>query len=145
MRCTQYQSATHYRRGLHVRKEGSVLIKRIIGSLTLGALLVLALAVPAFAQDDPNCRNANGDDTIRCDGELYELRDNNDGYDYNGYPSWDYGNGSYDYPPLWGYGNEYYGEEYDEDAYEELQEAQEELQEALEEEQEALEEAYGFW
>lgn len=114
------------------------MIKRIIKSLTLGALLVLALTVPAFAQDDPNCRNANGDDTIRCDGELYELRDNYDGYDYNGYPSWDYGNGSYDYPPLWGYGNEYYGEEYDEDAYEELQEAQEELQEALEE-------AYGFW
>jgi hypothetical protein len=120
------------------------LIKCIIRSLMVSALLVLTLAVPAFAQDDPNCRNANGDYTVRCNGELYELQDYNDGYDYNEYPSWGYGDWSYDYPPLWGYGDDYY----DEDAYEALQDAYEDLREAYEEEayeETYEEEAYNYW
>jgi hypothetical protein len=152
---------------LHVRKEGSVLIKRIIRSLTVTALVVLALAVPAFAQDDPNCHYRNGADTVRCDGELYELQDNNDGYDYNDYapwwgdgdesydyPPWIYGDGSYDYP-LWGDGDESYGyppllsdgneSYYDEDAYEDLEEEYEERQEEYEELREDYEEAYSYW
>jgi hypothetical protein len=126
-----------------------LIIKRIIRSLLVAALVVLALAVPAFAQEDLTCRNANEDDTVRCDGDLYELVDNNDGYGYNEDPWWGYGDRSYDYPPLWGYPNESYdypplwgyGNEssYDEEAYEEAyEEAQEELEEAYEE-------AYDDW
>ena len=138
------------------------MIKRIIRSLTVTALVVLALAVPAFAQDDPNCRYTNGADMVRCDGDLYELQDNNDGYDYNDYaPWWGYGDGSYDYP-LWGDGDESYGyppllsdgneSYYDEDAYEDLEEEYEDLeeeyeerQEEYEERQEEYEEAYSYW
>ena len=150
--------------------------KRIVRSLSVAALVVLALAMPAFAQEDLPCRNANEDDTVRCNGNLYELVDDNvvddnDSYGSDEYPWWDYGDGSYDYPPLgdygdgsydypplWGYPDEsydypplggydnesYYDEEDYEEAYEEAQEQlQEYYEEAYEQAQEELQEAYG--
>jgi hypothetical protein len=143
--------------------------KRIVRSLSVAALVVLALAVPAFAQEDLPCRNANEDETVRCNGKLYDLVDDNvvddnDSYGSDEYPWWDYGDGSYDYPPLWGYPDEsyddppyydypplggydnesYYDEEDYEEAYEEAQEQLKEYyEEAYEQAQEELQEAYG--
>jgi hypothetical protein len=54
------QLATHSRRGLHVRKEGCALIKRIIRLLAVTALVVLALAVPAFAAAPPDFVDSQG-------------------------------------------------------------------------------------
>ena len=113
------------------------MIKRIIRSLTVTTLVVLALAVPAFAQDEIPCRNANGDETIRCDGELYVPYNEAYGYYDEQTPWGDYGDEYYGYPPF-GYSdedNEYppfgYGDDYDYD--EDVQEAWEEFLEEWEE------------
>jgi hypothetical protein len=131
------------------------LIKRIIRSLAVTALVVLALALPAFAQEEQTCYDRNGDGTYRCGGNLFIPL--NESYDFNdeyrlppfvyGDP-WDYGDESDDNPP-WDYGDEYdggppwdygyptlgSGDEcyYDEDACEDVQDAWEEYLEAVEE------------
>jgi hypothetical protein len=126
-------------------------MKRIIRSLTVTALVVLALAVPAFAQEEIPCRNANGDETIRCDGELYVPYNDAYGYydeqtpwgdygdEYYGYPPFGYSDEDNEHPPF-GYSDEYneyppygygYGDDYDYD--EDVQEAWEEFVEEWEE------------
>jgi hypothetical protein len=135
--------------GVAHSRGGVRMIKRIIRSLTVTALVVLALAVPAFAQEDLDCHNRNGDDTIRCGEDLYTLNTADDYYnedppwDYTqGYGDpwdygnpWDYGDESDDTPP-WDYGYPALGDDdecYDEDACEEVQDAWEEYREAVEE------------
>jgi hypothetical protein len=119
------------------------LIKRIIRLLAVTALVVLALALPAFAQEEQTCYDRNGDGTYRCGGELLiplnEASDFNDGYppfvygdEDNGYPPFVYDDADNEYPP--GLFDEDNDEEYyDEEFYEDLEEAEEEYQEALEE------------
>ena len=133
------------------------MIKRIIRSLAVTALVVLALALPAFAQEEQTCYDRNGDGTYRCGGEL--LIPLNEAYEFNdedptpwdigdegyGYP-WDIGDesddnlpGDYGYPTL-GSGDECYD---DEDACEDAQEAWEDAQEAWEEYLQAVDQLYG--
>jgi hypothetical protein len=121
------------------------LIKRIIRLLAVTALVVLALALPAFAQEEQTCYDRNGDGTYRCGGELLiPLNEADDNYNEGppwytpggyGYP-WDYGDEDdgdspwdYGYPML-GSGDECYE---DDDACEDAQEAWEDAQEAWEE------------
>ena len=115
------------------------MIKRIIRLLAVTALVVLALALPAFAQEEQTCYDRNDDGTYRCDGELYKLINADDNYSED--PPWDYGN-PWDYgdeddgAPPWDYGYPTLGsgdECYDEDACEDVQEAWEEYMEAVEE------------
>jgi hypothetical protein len=94
--------------GVAHSRGGVRMIKRIIRSLTVTALVVLALAVPAFAQEEIPCRNANGDESIRCDGKLYVPYNEAYGYYDEQTPWGDYGDEDYGYPPF-GYGDEDYG------------------------------------
>ena len=107
------------------------MIKRIIRLLAVTALVVLALALPAFAQEEQTCYDRNGDGTYRCGGEL--LIPLNEASDFNdGYPPFVYDDADNEYPP--GLFDEDNDEEYyDEEFYEDLEEAEEEYQEALEE------------
>jgi hypothetical protein len=96
------------------------LIKRIIRLLAVTALVVLALALPAFAQEEQTCYDRNGDGTYRCGGKLFgplnEASDVNDEYptpwdigdEGYGYP-WDIGDESDDNPP-WDMGDEIDGD-----------------------------------
>ena len=90
------------------------MIKRIIRLLVVTALVVLALALPAFAQGKQTCYDRNGDGTYRCGGELLiPLNEADDNYNEDppwytpggyGYP-WDIGDESDDNPP-WNMGDE---------------------------------------
>jgi hypothetical protein len=134
--------------------------------LAVTALVVLALALPAFAQEEQTCYDRNGDGTYRCGGELFgplnEASDLNDEYP----TPWDIGDESYGYPwdigdeydgePLWDYGyptlgsgDEYCDEEsesYDEELCDDLQDAAEDYQEAIMEVYDAYDlEGYSYY
>ena len=66
--------------------------------------MVLALALPAFAQEELTCYDRNGDGTYRCGGKLFGPL--NEAYDVNDeYPTpWDIGDEGYGYP--WDIGDE---------------------------------------